>query len=173
LIGSVSEEAAELARREGLAVIPGSSPRMFLDPADFPHRCMRWVLGATCKMPEPEAYAPECAAEDPPPGCARITFRLRYAEAKHHTPLRPLEEMLRLQLCATPSNEDATHMNTQTARPLAVAAEKVFIEINCARQGMFITRSGRPLPVLLYLHGSSTLADDTLAGRAVGIGDTD
>jgi len=31
--------------------------------------------------------------------------------------------------------------------------EKVFIELNGARQGMFITQSHRSRPVLLYLHG--------------------
>jgi uncharacterized protein len=62
--GSVSEEAVELARREGLAVIPGACPRMFLDPVDFPHRCMRWVLGVTGNLPEPEAYAPELGVRE-------------------------------------------------------------------------------------------------------------
>jgi hypothetical protein len=47
-------------------------------------------------------------------------------------------------------------MNAETTRPLAVAAEKVVIEVNGARQGIFITRSGRSLPVLLYLHDGMT-----------------
>jgi uncharacterized protein len=74
--GSVSEEAVELARREGLAVIPGACPRMFLDPVDFPHRCMRWVLGATGKLPEP--YPPGCGAGDAAPGSvAALPLRTR------------------------------------------------------------------------------------------------
>jgi len=28
---------------------------MFLDPVDVPHRCMRWLLGVTGKLPEPVA----------------------------------------------------------------------------------------------------------------------
>jgi pimeloyl-ACP methyl ester carboxylesterase len=44
-------------------------------------------------------------------------------------------------------------MNTQTSRRPAGTAEKVFIDLNGARQGMFISRSDRSLPVLLYLHG--------------------
>jgi pimeloyl-ACP methyl ester carboxylesterase len=42
---------------------------------------------------------------------------------------------------------------TQTSRRPAGAVDKLFVEINGAKQGMFITRSDRALPVLLYLHG--------------------
>jgi uncharacterized protein len=54
--GSVAEQAVTLAEREGLAVIAGACPMMFLDPVDLPHRCMRWVLGVTGKLPPTEAY---------------------------------------------------------------------------------------------------------------------
>lgn len=64
--GSVSEDAVELARRERLAVIPGACPLMFLDPVDVPHRCIRWVLGATGKLPRAEPYAPAPAAARSP-----------------------------------------------------------------------------------------------------------
>jgi uncharacterized protein len=49
--GSVSDEAVALAEREGLRVIAGACPMMFLQPVDLPHRCMKWVLGATGKLP--------------------------------------------------------------------------------------------------------------------------
>jgi uncharacterized protein len=55
--GSVSDEAVALAKSAGIAVIAGACPMMFLQPVDLPHRCMRWVLGATGKLPAAEAYA--------------------------------------------------------------------------------------------------------------------
>lgn len=54
--GSVSDDAVALAEREGIAVIAGACPMMFLQPVDLPHRCVRWVLGATGKLPAAEAY---------------------------------------------------------------------------------------------------------------------
>lgn len=50
--GSVSDEAVELCRRHGIAVIPGGCPMMHLEPVDVPHRCMRWVLGFTGHLPQ-------------------------------------------------------------------------------------------------------------------------
>lgn len=44
-------------------------------------------------------------------------------------------------------------MKAQNPRRPAGTAEKLFVELNGARQGMFITHSGRSRPVLLYLHG--------------------
>jgi uncharacterized protein len=55
-VGSVAEDAVALAERAGLAVIGGACPMMFLDPVDLPHRCMRWVLGATGKLSPVVAY---------------------------------------------------------------------------------------------------------------------
>jgi uncharacterized protein len=49
--GSVSDDAVELCRAAGIAVIPGACPMMFLDPVDLGHRCMRWLLGATGHLP--------------------------------------------------------------------------------------------------------------------------
>jgi uncharacterized protein len=60
--GSVSDEAVELAEREGLAVIAGACPMMFLEPVDLPHRCTRWALGVTGKLPEAETYSSGTAA---------------------------------------------------------------------------------------------------------------
>lgn len=54
--GSVSTAAVELCRREGIAVIPGACPMMYLEPVDLAHRCFRWVLGGMGKLPEPEGF---------------------------------------------------------------------------------------------------------------------
>jgi uncharacterized protein len=53
--GSVSEEAVAVARAAGMAVIAGACPMMFLEPVDLGHRCMRWILGATGKLPDAAA----------------------------------------------------------------------------------------------------------------------
>ena len=42
-IGSASAEAVRLCRENGIAVIPGACPNMFLEP-DFGHACMRGLL---------------------------------------------------------------------------------------------------------------------------------
>jgi len=54
--GSVSEEAVAIGRREGIAVLDGACPMMFLggDPA---HSCMRFVLGLMGRLPDGSAYA--------------------------------------------------------------------------------------------------------------------
>lgn len=51
-VGSVSAEAVERCRENGITVIPGACPMMYLEP-DLAHRCMRWVLGVTGKLPTP------------------------------------------------------------------------------------------------------------------------
>lgn len=50
--GSVADEAVELCRDRGITVVPGACPMMFLAPVDLGHRCMRWFLGITGKLPE-------------------------------------------------------------------------------------------------------------------------
>lgn len=50
--GSVSDEAVTFCRDRAISVIPGACPLMFLDRADVPHRCMRWILGHTGGLPE-------------------------------------------------------------------------------------------------------------------------
>jgi uncharacterized protein len=55
--GSVSAEAVALCRREGIVVIPGGCPMMFLEPVDTGHRCMRWVLGMMNALPRIESGA--------------------------------------------------------------------------------------------------------------------
>ncbi len=50
--GSVSEDAAEYCRANGITVIAGGCPRMFLPGADLGHLCMRWVLNLTGGLPK-------------------------------------------------------------------------------------------------------------------------
>lgn len=39
---SVSEEAIQICRENGISVIPGGCPMMFVSP-DFGHKCMKWI----------------------------------------------------------------------------------------------------------------------------------
>ncbi len=48
-MSSVSKEAAVMGKENGLTVIAGGCPMMFMD---FGHKCMRWILGATGKLPK-------------------------------------------------------------------------------------------------------------------------
>jgi len=48
---SVSDAAATKGRAAGLNVIAGGCPLMFGEGADFGHRCMRWLLERTGKLP--------------------------------------------------------------------------------------------------------------------------
>lgn len=45
---SVSQEAVEICKQNGIEVIAGGCPMMFLE---FGHKCMRWILGAFGKLP--------------------------------------------------------------------------------------------------------------------------
>ena len=49
--GSYSKEAVEVAREAGIDIIPGSCPMMHCQPVDVGHKCMRWMLGMTGKLP--------------------------------------------------------------------------------------------------------------------------
>jgi uncharacterized protein len=49
--GSMSKTAVDIARARGVTLIPGGCPAMHLDPVDLPHKCMRWFLGVTKKLP--------------------------------------------------------------------------------------------------------------------------
>ena len=49
--GSVSEAAVAYGREQGLTVIDGGCPMMFVQP-DIAHRCMRWILGVTGGLPK-------------------------------------------------------------------------------------------------------------------------
>lgn len=48
---SVSDAATAYGREHGIEVIPGGCPLMFGEGADVVHRCMRWFLGRTHKLP--------------------------------------------------------------------------------------------------------------------------
>jgi len=49
--GSVSREAIDRCRERGLPVIPGACPMMYCAPVDTGHKCIRFVLGLTGKLP--------------------------------------------------------------------------------------------------------------------------
>ena len=48
---SVSDAAAAYGREHGIDVIAGGCPLMFGEGADLGHRCMRWLLKVTHKLP--------------------------------------------------------------------------------------------------------------------------
>ena len=50
--GSVSPSAAELARQNGIAVIAGACPMMYVPPVDFAHKCFKFVLRITGGLPK-------------------------------------------------------------------------------------------------------------------------
>jgi predicted CoA-binding protein len=54
--GSVSAAAEGLCRDAGIAVIPGACPMMFLEPVDVGHRCFRWFLRVSGKLPAPAGF---------------------------------------------------------------------------------------------------------------------
>ena len=49
---SVSEEAVEFCRLNGIDVIAGGCPMMFAQPVDWFHGCMRTVMGWTGGLPK-------------------------------------------------------------------------------------------------------------------------
>jgi len=51
--GSVSAEAVRFCRENGISVIDGACPLMFIEPVDVFHKCFRWVLGWTRQLPRP------------------------------------------------------------------------------------------------------------------------
>ncbi|MFQ6116252.1 MAG: CoA-binding protein [bacterium] len=50
--GSVSETAVEFCKENGIEVIAGACPMMFCEPVDFGHKCFRWILRISGKMPD-------------------------------------------------------------------------------------------------------------------------
>lgn len=50
--GSVSREAADFCREKGMTVIEGGCPMMFLPGTDIGHKCMRFVLNLTGRLPK-------------------------------------------------------------------------------------------------------------------------
>lgn len=49
--GSVSEEAVRECGRLGIECIVGGCPLMFCEPVDIAHRCMRWWLQRSGRVP--------------------------------------------------------------------------------------------------------------------------
>ncbi len=49
--GSLDKKAADYAEEKGLSVIRTGCPMMYIPPVDFPHKCIKWVLGLTGKIP--------------------------------------------------------------------------------------------------------------------------
>ena len=49
--GSVSPQAVQICRESGIDCIVGGCPMMYCAPVDFGHRCMRWILKLTNKLP--------------------------------------------------------------------------------------------------------------------------
>ena len=50
--GSYSEEAEKFCKENGINLIPAGCPMMFCKPVDFPHKCIKWFLHATGKLPK-------------------------------------------------------------------------------------------------------------------------
>ncbi len=50
--GSVSQEAVDECRRLGVEGIVGGCPLMFCEPVDIAHKCMRWWLQRTGRVPK-------------------------------------------------------------------------------------------------------------------------
>jgi predicted CoA-binding protein len=55
--GSVSPAAAEFARQNGITVIAGACPMMYVPPVDFGHRCFKFVLRITGGLPKGKSAA--------------------------------------------------------------------------------------------------------------------
>lgn len=55
--GSLSPTAAKRCQEAGIALIPGACPMMYVEPVDFGHKCIRWVLRVGRKLPEPTGFA--------------------------------------------------------------------------------------------------------------------
>lgn len=48
---SVSSEAVEFCRQHDINVIAGACPMMFGNGVDFGHKCMRWIMGVSGRLP--------------------------------------------------------------------------------------------------------------------------
>jgi predicted CoA-binding protein len=44
-------KTVEFAEGRGMSVIAGGCPMMFVQPVDFGHKCMKWMIGAMGQMP--------------------------------------------------------------------------------------------------------------------------
>ena len=50
--GSVDEGAVVYGRENGITVIDGGCPMMFVPPVDFGHKCMKWFFSWTGSVPK-------------------------------------------------------------------------------------------------------------------------
>jgi len=50
--GSLDEKAAEFGEEKGLNIIRTGCPMMYIPPIDFGHKCIKWVLKLTGKIPK-------------------------------------------------------------------------------------------------------------------------
>ena len=50
--GSYSEEAEIFCRDNGIELIPAGCPLMYCKPVDFAHKCIKWFLHTTGKLPK-------------------------------------------------------------------------------------------------------------------------
>ncbi len=50
--GSVSQDAVDYCRANGMSVIAGGCPLMFGPTADFGHKCIRWFMQTAGAMPK-------------------------------------------------------------------------------------------------------------------------
>jgi hypothetical protein len=50
--GSLDHQAADYAENNGLEIIRTGCPLMYIEPVDFPHRCIKWVLNLAGKVPK-------------------------------------------------------------------------------------------------------------------------
>jgi uncharacterized protein len=50
--GSVSDEAVRACQARGISSIVGGCPLMFCEPVDVGHKCMRWWLQRTGRVPK-------------------------------------------------------------------------------------------------------------------------
>lgn len=51
---SVSDEAVQFCRDNGIDVIPGACPMMYCEPVDGFHKCFKWIFGVFGKLPKVE-----------------------------------------------------------------------------------------------------------------------
>lgn len=64
--GNVSQAAVEAGSRDGITILVGGCPMMFVQP-DPGHRCMRWLLGMMGKLPRrPRSWMARRCAETAP-----------------------------------------------------------------------------------------------------------
>lgn len=50
--GSVSEKAVQFCQDNGINVIAGACPMMYCEPIDVGHKCIRWFLNVTNRLPK-------------------------------------------------------------------------------------------------------------------------